>query len=364
MSRRIILFGPLPPPFGGVSIYMQALAGHLRDASVRIWAYTGATTRENQVSNVRPINHRRLGTFWALVKEGRGARILDMSHFHLEYPNALLLPVWVLLKPVIGFAWYKNVLDGSLPGRYQKFSAWQRFLFRRALKAIDEFVVVSEELKNWLQHQHRVQKRITVIPCLVPPLAAATELDAELDAVLAGYLRGRKQVCCIGAFIPDYGFAETARAVEALRRKTGQDIQLLLLDGAFARDDDFRADVMRARPWITVIEKVAHEKIPLLLKKSDVFVRATRYEGFGISRVEAIWSGIPVIATNTGETRGMRLFEFGDDEKLAQHLKAVLFELSPDDRNEWASFFRGAAENNLRELERVLAVDSQTKLND
>ncbi|HEX9629431.1 MAG TPA: hypothetical protein VF961_05380, partial [Pyrinomonadaceae bacterium] len=91
MSRRIILFGPLPPPYGGVAIYMKALVAHLRAPNVRVWTYGGAKPKDK---SIRFIAHRKLGTLGALLAEARNARILDATHFHLEYPNPLLLPVW------------------------------------------------------------------------------------------------------------------------------------------------------------------------------------------------------------------------------------------------------------------------------
>src|SRR6476620_10904558 len=147
MSKRIILFGPLPPPYGGVAIYLKALMEHFHDSNVSVWTYTGAKSKDPKV---RFVAHRRLGTIWALLAEGRGARILDASHFHLEYPNLLLLPLWLVLKRLLGFEWYKNILDGSLPKRYPSFGLIQRWLFRRAVNSVDEFVVVSEELRRWL----------------------------------------------------------------------------------------------------------------------------------------------------------------------------------------------------------------------
>jgi len=335
---------------------MQALMKRLRDDQVRVWAYTGADKDKSQVLFVR---HRRLETFWALISEGRRARILDATHFHFEYPNALLLSIWLLLKPILRFAWIKNVLDGSLPARHKQFSGWQRLLFARAAKSVDEFVVVSEELKEWLRHHQQVQQPITVIPCLLPPSTGESEeLDPATRTLLAGYLNGSKRVCSIGVFIPDYGFAEVAKAVADLRQSSGHDIQLLLLDGNFARDTPYRDEVLAGRPWITVIEEAAHETIPGLLKVSDVFVRATKEEGFGISRIESIWSGTPVIATKAGETRGMVTYDFGNVKELTARLTSILFEPPAKDTEIWAEHFREEAERNLRELRRVLRVDN------
>lgn len=340
---------------------MQALVEHLRDLNARMWTYTG--TRRNG-GNLRFVNHRRLATFWALLREGKDARIFDTTHFHFEYPNGLLLPIWLLLKPLLRFEWCKNVLDGSLPRRYESFTSFRRFLFRRALKSIDQFVVVSNELKDWLQHDLGVHQNVTVIPCLLPPIVDDEKagLDPATKSSLHNYLQARKRVCSIGVFISDYGFLEVTNAVEALRNQTGNDIQLLLLDGAFGRDEAYREQVVAARSWITVIEKLENEKIPGVLKLSDVFVRAPRDEGYGISRVESLWSGTPVIASHAGETRGMLTFDFGDHGALLSHLRTVLFGSDEPDTSIWAERYRHEAENNLASLRAILEAPSANHL--
>ena len=355
MSKRIILFGPLPPPYGGVAIYMKALVAHFRKSNIKVWTYGGAKSKDPEV---RFVAHRRLGTIWALLAEGRGARILDASHFHLEYPNLLLLPPWLVLKWLLGFEWYKNILDGSLPKRYPNFGVMQRWLFRRAVNAVDKFVVVSEDLRRWLQEEIKVSQDVIVISCLLPQATdeGATLLSSDTKEQLELYLSQAKRVCSIGVFFPSYGFRDVAEAVEELREGTGKDIGLALLDGGFVRDESYREEVLRNRDWITVLEKVPNPEIYEILKRCDVFVRAFADESYGISRIEALWSGVPVVATRAGETRGMLLYDFGDVEQLVSHLQAVLLYPVIEEPNPWPEHYRREAEVNLRELARLLGV--------
>lgn len=358
MSKRIILFGPLPPPHGGVAIYMRALVSHLRGPNVRVWTYTGAKPKDG---NVRFVAHRRLGTLWALIVEGRKARILDASHFHFEYPNPLLLPLWIVLKWLVGFEWYKNVLDGSLPKRYPQFGRVQRWLFHCAANAVDEFVVVSDNLRRWLQQDLKVRQPVTVIPCLLPTPRGETAavLSSETVELLEPYLSHGKRVCSIGVFFPSYGFKDVAEAVEELRKRTGKDIGLLLLDGGFVCDESYRDEVLREREWITVLEKVPNPKIYELLRRSDVFVRAFADESYGISRIEALWSGIPVVATRAGETRGMLLYDFGNVQQLIHQLQAVLLYPVLEKSNPWAERYRREAEENLQAVAKLLGIEEK-----
>ena len=113
----------------------------------------------------------------------------------------------------------------------------------------------------------------------------------------------------------------------------------------------------RKRDWITVLEQVPNPEIYQILKRSDVFVRAFADESYGISRIEALWCGIPVVATRAGETRGMLLYDFGDVEQLVNQLQAVLLYPVLEETNPWAERYRREAEQNLQAMAKVLGVE-------
>ncbi len=284
--------------------------------------------------------------------------MLDTSHFHLEHPNTLLVPVWLLLKSLFRIEWVKMIFDGTLPSRYQEFNKTQRFLFRIAIRRVAQFVVVHEDLAHWLRDEIKVAQPVTIIPCLIaPPQDAQTRpMSPDLNEALARYLSAEKRICSIGAFVATYGFKDVAQAVDELRIETGLQLALLLVAGGFAQDDRYRDEVLAGRDWITVLEDVSNDDVLPILKSSDVFVRGNVEEGYGISRVEAIWSGVPVVATNVGETRGMLTYEFGDIEALKEQLRRPLFEGKPDDLQEASAMFHQEAERNLKDLKRVLGL--------
>ena len=345
MSKKVVLLGPYPPPFGGVSIYISTLFELLKSRGLRLWTYGDEEVRAPGVHFMRD---KRREIVPLLLREGRGARIADCTHFLFEYPSALV-PVWVILKRVLGFEWIKIVHDGSLPSRHKKFGAMRRALFRLATSAVTEFVVMSEEFEHWLREEVGVRQKVSLIRSLLPIAYtnAQTALAPETEAALASYLGRAKKVCSIGVFIRDYGFGHVAEAVERLRRETCEDIGLVLLDGDFAGEEKYRDEVLRGREWITVLKNVAHPHVFEILRLSDAFVRGFGLESYGLSRVEAIWAGLPVVATRAGETRGMLLYDFGDMGALTAQLKLALSGAHAHETEAWADLYRREAEDNL-----------------
>lgn len=360
-ENKKILFGPLPPPMGGVAVFMSHIGAAAAKLGVEIWSYKGKSCGDDAVK-VRLLNHRRFEHLFALLSEGYKARITDSTHFHLEHPNALLLPLWLAAKFFLRFRWIKILHDGTLPSRYENFSFLQRTLFRAAISRTDEFVVYDRGLESWLRDKIAPEKKCHFIPVLLPfPTDWQNQaVDEKLAAEIAHFAAHEKRVCSIGIFTPNYGFHQVANAVEKLREETGADIGLLLVDGLFARDELFRAEVLKNRDWITTVETVPHRSLPFIFRQSQAFVRAFNYESYGLSRVEAIMCGVPVIATNVGETRGMLLYEYGDEAALAGHLRKVLNDDFVSDTEMWSEIYRQEAERNLENYLRVITGNSES----
>jgi glycogen(starch) synthase len=343
MSRKVVLLGPYPPPHGGVSVYVATLFESLKSRGLRLWTYGD---EELGGERVRFMRDKRREIVPLVVREARGARVADCTHFLLEYPSALV-PAWVILKRLLGFEWVKIVQDGSLPSRHARFGRVRRALFRLASRNVTEFVVLGEVLRRWLREEVGVKQNVSLIKNLFPAPQVEGPLPSETEDALAGFMSRAKRIASVGVFIEDYGFLHVAESVERLRRETSEDFGLVLLDGGFASDAAYREEVLRGREWITVLRSVSHADVFRVLRRCDAFVRGTAFEGYGLSRVEAMWCGLPVVATRAGETRGMLLYDFGDVDALAFRLRRALSGEHARETAEWAARFRREAEENL-----------------
>ena len=354
MSRKVILLGAWPPPYGGVAIFTSTLFEYIKDYGVKLWIYGG---KEIEDSRIRFIKYKRLGIIPQLIKDAFKARIADSSHFLVEHPNLVLVPSWVFSKLLLRFEWLKIIHDGSLPSRYKGFSPVQKLLFKLAIRSVNEFIVVNDNINSWLCNEIKVKQKVSTINALLPlpHRSFSASLPAEIERSFARY---SKRVCSTGVFIPSYGFKQVADSLEKIRQESGENIGLIIIDGTFICDESYRSEVLRQREWITVLENMPHPLVLQIFKQSDVFVRGFRFEGYGLSRIEAIWCGTPVVAAQGEESRGMLLYDYGDEEELIRQIKKTLFNPPEQEVQKWARQFQLEAEENLRRWMRVLGLSS------
>jgi glycosyltransferase involved in cell wall biosynthesis len=350
VRSKIFLLGPYPPPYGGVSIYMEALKEFLKrsgfDCKIKLYPETISP----EMDSVHPNFISIYNNFYKISKNDI---CLDSSTLFVEYPSVHAILSWFLIKLLKRFKWIKIIHDGSLPSRYQTFGLIQKSFFHLSIHYVDEFVTVSNDLSAWLSTKIKVRQKVSFIGSLLPilPDALNSSLPSQIEQSISRY---DKLICSIGVFIPTYGFEHIANAVEVIRQESRTDIGLLLIDGSFANDESYKPKVLKNRKWVIVLENVPHGQVLQILKRSDVFVRGVEFESYGLSRVEALWSGTPVVATMVGETRGMLLYNFGKEEELIEQIKKALFNPPTEDIKAWGDYFSREASDNLTAVIRLI----------
>jgi glycosyltransferase involved in cell wall biosynthesis len=114
----------------------------------------------------------------------------------------------------------------------------------------------------------------------------------------------RHRVLSVGRLVPRKGFDT---AIEALKRLP--DTELVLVggpgDGKLADDPEARrllefAGELGVRNRLRMVGQVPREEMPVLLRSADVVVCTPWYEPFGITPLEAMASGVPVVAGAVG----------------------------------------------------------------
>jgi glycosyltransferase involved in cell wall biosynthesis len=210
---------------------------------------------------------------------------------------------------------------------------------RAALAAVRGVVVTSPATERLVASDYTVPaERITVAR---PGSDPAPLAHGSRDGVV--------RLLSVGAVVPRKGFDVLIAALATLPDLSWR----LTIAGDRSRDRDaaaqLDADIARhgLGDRIAVSGAISPQRLAALYTEADVFVLASRFEGYGMAYAEAVAHGLPVIGTNAGAIpdtvppdAGL-LVAPGDATALAQALRRIIGD--DDLRRRLASAARAAA---------------------
>jgi glycogen synthase len=306
---RVLLVGPCPPPHGGISVHVSALAARLRA--------TGATCR---VLNTDPRaapspEYLTLRTGGDLVRIV-AAHARDGYHVHL-HTNGHGWKSWLLVLAVGLAARSSRALvtlhSGLLPAYVGSGPFWRRALVRRSCAAFARIVCVNPEIERALLAAGVGADRLVVRPAFIPPEPPSRPVPAGLEAWL---LHHAPVISSTLFFRPEYGLDLLLDAMVHLRRVHPR-LGCLVMGGG---DSEEATRLVRDRGLDDVVRLVGdidHEDCLQLMARSDVFVRPTRADGDSISVREALALGVRTVASDVGRRpAGVHLYPAGNVDAL------------------------------------------------
>jgi glycosyltransferase involved in cell wall biosynthesis len=207
-----------------------------------------------------------------------------------------------------------------VPGRLPQFY-WDRL--KAEWNAADIVLVNSEWSADALAKQGVPRKKVIVIPLAVDLAADAAQEPTQPQ--------GSLQVLWLGSVILRKGIQYL---VDAARVLAGHDVEFLLA-GPIGISDQALSTFP---PNIKLLGRVTRDRLGEVYRRAHVFVLPTLSDGFGITQLEAMAHGLPVIATpNCGRvvTNGLdgfivpardrealvdAIFRFHSDRKLLRDM--------------------------------------------
>lgn len=363
-GKRIVLFGPWPPPYGGVASHVQDLARNMaiRGVPVRILGYGDFWMRPGlwRVSVSRDEWWKT--KLWLRLALSRGTLVHDHSGL-LANPEEDLLDSFAAMVRVRRARWILTLHDETVIQRFRSWPAARQRVFEKFAEIPDYIICVSMGLRRFLEDLGIREARLESIPSLLPihPIQ-----EVRLSKDLAVFLqRHRPLLTTVGAFHGNYDFLGIAEALPAVIAEYPQ-AGLVMIDAGFTVDETHRRSVLAALERLEpsmyfLASRLPRDEVLQVLRASSVFIRGARYDAFGISKVEAILAGTPVVTTGSGETRHMKIYEFGNSAQLGAVLCEIIRHSSDvrhsSDLSEAQHFYRTMAEQTL---DRILDVYDRT----
>jgi glycosyltransferase involved in cell wall biosynthesis len=168
---------------------------------------------------------------------------------------------------------------------------------RAALAAAHHVIVTGKATARLLADDYAVQpERITVVP---PGVDAVAFVPRRRDRTVA--------LLSVGALVPRKGYDVLLAALATLHAAPWR----LAIVGARDRDRATAAEIeatmaaLALDGRVTLAGAVSPERLAALYQEADVFVLASRFEGYGMAFAEAIAHGVPVIGTTVGAVAEM-----------------------------------------------------------
>lgn len=178
-------------------------------------------------------------------------------------------------------------------------SRWKRYLLalaeRAAAKVTSKIICVSEHDRNLaLRFKVGQPEQLAVVHYGIDPVAFTGADGCKIRNLLG--MDGRPTVTMVGRLVPQKDPLTLLRACALVRKRFNA---LLVGDGILRSSaEEFLSAQDGLRNRVRLLGE--REDINEILAASHIFVLSSRWEGLPIGVIEAMFSGLPVVATNVG----------------------------------------------------------------
>jgi len=247
----------------------------------------------------------------------------DLIHSHLFGAN--------LAARLAGHAAGVPVILNSHHGTDAWIGAWPRLLERTTSSLVDRIITCSEAVRRYaLEELGLPAERLVVVPNGIR--FQRFVLPGRRDSVRAalGLAPDQLVVGTVGRLDePKKGMAILVDALERVAARIPNVVCLVVGDGTGRRLLEEKVRRKNLEPHVRFLGE--RRDIPELLQALDLYVQPSLWEGFGLSALEAMASGLPVIASRVGglpevveEGKTGDLVPPGDAQLLADRMTALL----------------------------------------
>lgn len=228
--------------------------------------------------------------------------------------------------------------------RPELFAGWEPGNVTRAAQAADDLELLAPEALLGLARSTYSERALRAAGCrrtaVTPVLADYARVTTSPDPRVVAELQARRQaelgadILFVGRVVPSKAQHELVKALWTYRRLYDPAARLHLVGGtsSYAYNKslyDFVEDLGLAAA-VRMAGEVSDAALSAYFEQADVFLSLSVHEGFGVPLVEAMTSGLPIVARGAGagavtETVGdsALLLESGDPPYVAAALHRV-----------------------------------------
>lgn len=275
---------------GSESLPIERVSGGLRVVRLRVAGRRDRATTTNRAM----LAYLAAGTRW-IVRHRDELAAIDVINTHFSIPTG---PLGMFAARYLHVPNVLTIIGGDIYDPSKASSPhrhlWTRIANRRIIRSADGVIAISSDTRERAERYYGIQRPIHVIPYGFSP---------PVEAGGAGLRHGRDgtddafRLIAVGRLVQRKGFDHLLTALSQLPARVRLEV---IGDGPLAmplRDLAATLDVADRVSWPGFL---ARAEILRRMSRADAFVLSSLHEGLGIVVQEAMFSGLPIVATDTG----------------------------------------------------------------
>lgn len=310
---RILLAGPIPMPIGGISIHIDRLSYWLSTQGIKVDLIDEARHRKTGVYNIRSM---RVLSYLRILRQCNVAHIHSAVHLFriLHIVACRLFGVHVIVT--IHQHW-----EGTLV----------KLINRIFLALAHHVVLVNSEINNSLK-----LKDYKDLPAFLPPVSFRQALPEEIRCFISGARKLGCSILCGNAYQIRkykgqdlYGLDLCVELIDHLTNRSDVEAAIVFIVSQDAGGNQLYVNAQKVIKERGLVDRFClyNESVDFvtLMMQCDLVLRPTNTDGDSVTIREALYFGLPVIASDAVQRPpGTILFKNRDIKDFCSHTVDIL----------------------------------------
>ena len=322
-KKNILILGPYPPPLGGVAVHIKRVVNKLKQQNNIVHIFDTSIKYQSKLSTLKNL----IKTIW----------ISKPNIVYYHEPTELSQKLLIIIFFKYFFRYKITTIDHDCRLLYN-FGRIKKLLFNFIIKRADNTVVIGDTTdKCYIENNIYLKSYSVESPFLPPSTQEEESIVQAWPKSIKSFIKTHSPLISANAFAPIiyqnqdlYGFYSCINLVEELK-KTHPNIGVIFgickvetkeQKYYFEKINNDIKEKNLENNFYFFIDKTEFWPI---IKQSDVFVRPTLSDSFGISVQEAVFVGTPAIASDVCDRPDNTiLFKTGDIKDFIEKTRKII----------------------------------------
>jgi glycosyltransferase involved in cell wall biosynthesis len=300
--RKVLMMGPVPPPFGGIASVMQTIVNSPLAKDYQFEVFDRGHEIPPEYSGLFAKNWFRINRLIKFFFKLRRQRF-DFVHMHVPFGDSFPgTTVFMFLSKLAGVKILLHIHGTDWDTFYTQESRKMKVIYKIGLRMPEQIIVLYDV---W-----RTNIKKLVPAANISALPNCLEDEESPDPMLVEKIRSEMAFGPENIIVLTVGFVGWRKGhldiLDAVPRVVNKNdnVRFVMVGGEEYPGESYlvksRIDSENLGKWVLMTHEIERTEIPAYLACSDVFLLPSNREGMPISILEAMRAGLPVIVTKVG----------------------------------------------------------------